>query len=493
MGYCKHKRKGAPCFTISVYSIAIVYSPTLRSVVSCPCPIRHTQRKKIHILLPLLHQPLYLCIITLHTYTTRVLSLRLLPYCYLVAQFLLSFPPQRTFRISTRPLLNCHPIYKQTVHPTHAPLSLLFLKPTSLPPTPSFSSKPPKFPPMSPSHPRKSKKKALIERLLRSKQQPKYGSRANTGSKTLDEKARVLHRYPALAIRLPDSSDRAQILIFQGTNSLCAEVIDLNTMLFIMHKFQTVLSHTTLRHFFCWIPLFELYLERYFLVEDSLIFKWLENSHEPLRAQLRPSARMVLRGKIQRSLRDIIELEHSFTPNSPPGEKLHVLADACHQFTESIIQFVSLLCDDLPPIINQRFDKLQIDKTRSKIVRHLVSHVDYQDFLTLYTRWMTPADLLEWKTKILFPCDFKFFAYSTWDKQMDAAHYQIAAQFEETLMAENEEHEKLVQQSKADFERARATRKNLEMSAQLQSDDESAQGQMEQYSDTDPDESLQSP
>lgn len=305
-----------------------------------------------------------------------------------------------------------------------------------------------------------SRKRNLCHKIAGSKDEPVLGSRARTGPSTRKAKERVVQQYPGLAVMSPKS--KAEELVFQGPNSIRAEVIDLNTMLFVMQDNMKMLTHTAVERFFEWIPLFSVYLERYMLVEEDLIMKWIEKKAESLRGELRPSARMVLRGKIQKQIQGIQDVQDEFKPQLPAGERLSRLVDVVHAFTKHIEEYVTVLTTKLPSVITQHWEKGEIDKIKIRIVRHVVAHVGYQDFIALYTRWMRPGELLEWKTKVLFPCDFKFFSYSTWDKDMDFAHYQIAAQFAEALEEENAEAIELNKQSKADFDRALASRQQME-------------------------------
>lgn len=305
-----------------------------------------------------------------------------------------------------------------------------------------------------------SRKKNLCGKLARSKDEPIFGSRAKTGPKTLNAKARVVEKFHGLALQ--SASDRAAELVIQGINSIRAETIDFFAMVLIMQDNVKMLTREAVERFFDWIPLFALFLERYMLVEEDFIFKWLENNLDPLKGPLRPSARMVMSGKIQKAIRDVQDTQESFMPQLPPGERLPKLVNAATNFTQLVDNYCILVTQNLPQIIRNNFEKSQIEKARMKTIKHVVNHVGYQDFLALYTRWMTPGDLLEWKTSVLFPCDFKFFSYSTWEKDMDVAHYQIASHFAEVLEEENKEALELNKQSKADFDRALATRQQLQ-------------------------------
>lgn len=307
---------------------------------------------------------------------------------------------------------------------------------------------------------RMSRKRSLCDKITRVKEEPQYGSRSKTGEKTLKAKERVLEKYPGLNIE--PGRDRAEELVLQGLNSIRAETIDFYGMVMVMQDNAKMLTHAAVGRFLDWIPLFGLYLDRYLLVEEDFLFKWVERKVEALKGELRPSARMVMHGKIQKAIRDVQEAQDMFMPQLPPGERLHKLVEIADIFTSLVEEHCVLVSRKLPPLIREHYCKSEIEKARTKIIKHVVAHIGYQDFVVLYTRWMRAGDLLEWKTSVLFPCDFKFFSYATWEKDMDFAHYQIAAQFAELLEEENREAVELNKQSKADFERAVATRQNME-------------------------------
>lgn len=305
-----------------------------------------------------------------------------------------------------------------------------------------------------------SRKRNLCKKLAGSKGEPIFGSRAKTGLSTLNAKERVLEQYPGLKLESP--KNKADEIVFQGPNSIRAEVIDFNAMLIVMQDNMKMLTHTAVERFFEWMPIFSIYIERYIVVEEDFIMKWIEKKSETLRGDLRPSHRMVLRGKIQRQIQDIQDIQDEFMPHLPAGERLPRLVEAVKTFTRHIEEYLKVISTKLPEVISKHYEKAEIDKAKIRIVKHLVAHVGYQDFLAIYTRWMRRGQLLEWKTTVLFPCDFKFFSYGTWDKDMDYAHYQIASQFAEALEEENAEEVELNKQSKVDFERALANRQEAE-------------------------------
>lgn len=278
----------------------------------------------------------------------------------------------------------------------------------------------------------------------------------------------------------PVGGDPAQELLMYGANSIKAEIIDMNTMLMVMQDNMHMLTHQAVERFFEWIPLFSLYLERYMLVEEDLIFRWVEGKAGSLKGKLSPAQRMMIRGRIQRELQDVEETQDTFVPHVPAGQRLSALSETVDTLTNDIIMFFEIVSEIVPPILRERCSKSDIVKSRGRIVRHVVEHVGYEDFLALYTRWMPPGDLLEWKTSVLLPCDFKFFSYSTWEKDMDSAHYQIAAGFAERLEEESRDDIEANKQSKMDFERARQTR--LQM---LQEGLDAEVAEEEEYEDED--------
>lgn len=300
--------------------------------------------------------------------------------------------------------------------------------------------------------------------LTKQKGQPAFGSRVKTGKIMLDAKARVVEKYPALAIQDGDKSDRAFQIVAHGANSVRAEVIDLNSMLLIMQDNITMLTHAAVERFFEWMPPFMLYIEWYMMLEEEFLIKIVESKSESLKGKLKMAGRMLLRGKIQRHLHDLMQLQEIFTPYLPAGQKLPEVIEMCELMTEHVIEFWSLLTAELPVLIRKHFSKAEVEKLRIKVVKHVVNHVGYKDFIAVYTRWMRPADLLEWKTNVLLPCDYKFFSYTTWDRQMEQSHYYIAAQFGDVLESENEETARLNEQSRLDFERARGARLKMEQS-----------------------------
>lgn len=334
----------------------------------------------------------------------------------------------------------------------------------------------------APIVPRKQSRRVWAQLLTKQKDQPAFGSRVKTGKTMLDAKARVIEKYPSLAIQDDGRSDRAFQIVAHGANSIRAEVIDLNSMLLVMQDNVTMLTHAAVERFFEWMPPFMLYIEWYMMLEEEFLIKLVESKSEPLKGKLRMSGRMLMRGKIQRHLHDLMQLQDIFTPYLPAGQKLPEVIETCELMTEHIAEFWSLITEVVPVVIRKYYSKSEIEKLRIKLVKHVVDHVGYKDFIAVYTRWMRPAELLEWKTNVLLPCDYKFFSYVTWDRQMEQSHYCIAAQFGEALERENEETALVNEQSRRDFELARGARLKMEKSrdsVNCETDDEEDQSEGE--------------
>lgn len=314
---------------------------------------------------------------------------------------------------------------------------------------------------------------SLSKKMTRNKSLPQYGSRAKTGPISLRAKEAVLKKFPQLEIKNP--VDKAEQIVLQGINSFKAELVDMNSMCVVMEENKNMLTFKAVEKFFEWVPLFDLFLERYMLVEEDFVVKWVEGE-DMLKGDLRPGNRMLYRGSIQKCVRDIQDLQDDFVPHLPPGQTLPKLIDACDDFTTEMLLFFSRLESQLPPLLKKRFTNHQIEKQIHKIVKHVVSHIGYQDFLAIYTRWMPPAGLLTWKTKVLLPCDFKFFSYRSWESDMDNAHYNIAASFGEKLEEENRQDHAENAERQQDFERAKMQRREMEMGAlevELEDEEES--------------------
>lgn len=324
------------------------------------------------------------------------------------------------------------------------------------------------------------------------KELPPFGSRSKTDAATLAAKAKVLQKYRGLAIESSERGNRAKQITIHGANSIRAEIIDLNSMVVVMEDNITVLTHTAVERFFQWFEPFVSYLERYMLVEEDFLIKIIESKCDMLKGGLKPSARMVMRGKMQRHLHDLVALQDIFTPYLPAGQKLPQVIEACDLLTKQVVEFWSLMTTELPPLIKQHFTKSEMDKLRTKLVKHVVNHIGYKDFIAMFTRWMGPADLLEWKTHVLLPCDYKFFSYANWDREMQDTHYYIPSRFREFLLRENEESTQMNEESKADFERARETRMKMAEEDGSSADFEDGEGEL-YYDDTDNDSDVQIP
>lgn len=331
---------------------------------------------------------------------------------------------------------------------------------------------------------RKRTRNMWAEFLTKQRDQPAYGSRVKTGKTMLQAKAKVLETYPTLAIQDDGNLDRAFQVVAHGANSVRAEMIDLNAMLVVMQDNVTALTHTAIERFFDWMPPFMLYLEWYMLLEEELLIKAVETKADPLRGKLKTSGRMLSRGTIQRHLHDLMQLQDIFTPYLPAGQKLPEVVEMCDLLTTHIAEYWSLLTAELPDLIRKHFSKSEVDKLRLKIIKHVVDHVGYKDFIAIFTRWMRPSELLEWKTNVLLPCDYKFFSYSTWERQMDQSHYCVAAQFGQFFENENAETARMNEQSRLDFERAQDARLKMERSR------DEIDFDIDDYDDYDEDESI---
>lgn len=315
---------------------------------------------------------------------------------------------------------------------------------------------------------KKAAKAKKVAWTKQEKEQPPFGSRVKSGELTMQAKAKVVVTYPDLAIARPSAggvNDKAHNLIHCGLNSIKAEMIDLNSMVVIMQENVRNLTHSTVEKFFDWFEPFQTYLERYMTVEEEFLILPVE-ARLPggLKGDIKPSGRMLLRGTIQRMLCDLIDLQDIFKPYIPAGEKLPTLAEAVQELTEHIVKYWGEIGRVLPDLMAQRMGKKgEIDKMRLKMTRHLVKYVGYKDFLCVYTRWMGAAELLEWKKNVLLRCDYKFFSYTQWDKDMENIHYYIPAEFGDILLEEQLEGERLAHENKADFERAQAQRAQMEV------------------------------
>lgn len=260
-------------------------------------------------------------------------------------------------------------------------------------------------------------------------------ARTRTCPKTLVKKEEALVKHPFLALE-HYGEDHGRNAVLCGANSMRAEVLDMVTMATIMNENMQHLTHAAVERFFEWLPLFGVYMERYFFVEEDILFKWIVEKEGPLKGSLRASVRMMLRGKLQKMYQDIVDLQKVFVRQLPAGERVGRLMKAVDEFALQVIEYFKFTLDDLPQVINKHYNKGACNKLHLKWVKHVISHVGTEDFLVLYTRWMKAKDLREWKTKVLLRTDFKFMAYNTWEKDMDYAHFQIAGDFAELLEEE---------------------------------------------------------
>lgn len=299
-------------------------------------------------------------------------------------------------------------------------------------------------------------------------------ARTKTGGLTLTHKQQALLKYPFLAIE-QFCSDPGKDLIETGANSIRVEVLDMVTMAGIMKESRTQLTHNCVDRFFEWFPLFEIYLERYFYVEEDIIVKWVIEKEGTLKGKMRASTKMMLRGKIQKMFSDLMGMQDLFPRNLPPGERMGRLLTAVDEFALTMIQYLENLTAEMPELINKYFDKSACDKARLRLVKHVVDHVGTEDFLVLYTRWMTQKDLREWKTKVLFRTDFKYAAYNSWEKDMDFAHFSIVSDFAEMLKRENTEADS--EQAKKEFSKNKnAAHQHMKPDDEYESDEYSDEG-----------------
>lgn len=299
-------------------------------------------------------------------------------------------------------------------------------------------------------------------------------ARAKTGGITTAHKEKALLKYPFLAI-VPFCGDPGKDLISTSANSIRAETLDMVTMASIMEENSRTLTHNCLDRFFEWFPLFGVYLERYFYVEEDMIMKWVVEKEGPLRGKMRQSIRMMLRGKLQKMFSDLMDMQELFPRNMPPGERLGRLLTAVDEFSLLVIQYLENLTTEIPDLINKHFDKSAVEKVKLRLVKHVVSHVGTEDFLVLYTRWMPTKQLREWKTKVLFRTEFKYAEYKTWVRDMEFAHFSIIAQFAEMLTKENKEND--ASMGKREFSRNKsAVQQHMNPEDEYDSDEGSDEG-----------------
>lgn len=286
----------------------------------------------------------------------------------------------------------------------------------------------------------RGKSQKRLPGLSRGKSHREKGSvklaRTKTGKRTLCVKDRVILEYPELIVEQFSDDDYARNLLLLGVNSLKAEIVDMLTMATIMEMNSTNLTHAAVDRFFEWIPLFGVYLERYFIVEEDVLYKWLMDEVGQLKGAIKTSNRMVLKGKIQKDAKDILLMQDELPPNLPAGERIHIVVNAVREFKDTVLSYADLLLSEVAPLVKSHFSRTQVEKLKIKWTKHVIDHVGAEDFLVLYTRWMPQRDMLEWRAKVLLPSDFKFLSYSSWEKDVDYAHFQIAAEFAEALYDE---------------------------------------------------------
>lgn len=275
--------------------------------------------------------------------------------------------------------------------------------------------------------------------------------------KSLRAKEAALRHNPGLTLDSASEESPSKRLVACGVNSLRAEVLDMNAMLRAMIESKRVLTHAAVERFFAWLPIFSVYVERYMYVEEDIIVSWIEDKAGKLKGPLRASKRMELRGKIQKAISDVDAVQASFVHSLPAGERLERLVRACEAVTELVVDYTTKILCYFPPAIDQHYSKQDIEKIRCRLVKYVVAHVGAKDFLALYTRWMTPKQLTQWKTRVLVPADFKFLSYGKWEKDMRDGHYVIPANFAEVLAAETEEDEDHATEWRENFKRAQSS------------------------------------
>lgn len=280
-------------------------------------------------------------------------------------------------------------------------------------------------------------------------------ARTKTGRETIGFKDQAILKYPFLAMQ-QFNGDHGRDFVVCGSNSMMAEVCDMVSMALIMNANSIQLTHACVERFFEWLPFFSLYVERYFFVEEDILLQWVIGTDGALKGKMRASVRMCVRGKLQKMLSDMADLQDKFPRSLPAGERIGLILKAVEDFAEEAIEYFEALSNEIPPIINKHFKKNDVDKMKSKWVKHVVDHVGTEDFLVLYTRWMPQKDIREWKAKVLFRADFKFMAYNTWEKDMDYAHFQLVSTFAEMLSAETKEDAELKAAKQEEFMRYKA-------------------------------------
>lgn len=136
-----------------------------------------------------------------------------------------------------------------------------------------------------------------------------------------------------------------------------------------------------------------------------------------------------MRGELCRLLQDVIEAETDFTPNVPAGQRLGGLSALVHEWLAALAAEMQATEKPLAVVLRVRTRPRDVDRLPVKMVRHLVAHTGYKEFLAVYTRWMPGNNLREWKATVLLPFACKFFSYTAWERAVDAAHYLVDAAF----------------------------------------------------------------
>jgi hypothetical protein len=254
-------------------------------------------------------------------------------------------------------------------------------------------------------------------------------ARTKTGKLTKTVRAKALVRHPGLAIEQFSIDGHSKNLILMGVNSIRAEVLDMVAMVIHMQDKKMNLSHAAVESFFTWIIFFGIYLERYMFVDEDTIMAWIIEKEGPIMGKLKESYRILMCGKIQKRLAEIAEMQAIFPHSLPAGERIGRVALAVDDFAVLVTDYMGSVLAEIPALIDKYYKKTEIDKAKRNIVKYVLEHVGSEDFLVLYTRWLNISDLREWKMKVLMRVDFKYRAYSGWEKDMSFAHLHIASKF----------------------------------------------------------------
>jgi hypothetical protein len=262
---------------------------------------------------------------------------------------------------------------------------------------------------------------------------------SKTGTKGTNMKDQVLTKYPALAIEQFSSGAHARNFILCGANSLRAEALDMLVMVFHMEEKMMKLTHAAVDRFFEWIPILGVYIERYMFAEEDVLVEWISEKEGQLKGTMRESNRILMRGKVQKALTDLFDMQDIFLHSLPAGERIGRVVTAADAFANLVIEYVDSILVELPMIIDKHYKKAAIEKEKQNWAKYILSHVGSEDFLVLYTRWMNSGDLREWKMKVLMRVEFKYLAYTSWERNMNFAHFRIASDFEKMMEDEEDE------------------------------------------------------